>query len=116
MQSYRRFVDAGKNQPSPLGQLKNQIYLGSDKFVQEVQAWIKTDISLDEIPSVQNRPVAKPLEYYLNRYSERDRAASEAYGSGDYTMREIAAFFNVHYSTVSRAVKGMKTHNARYKT
>lgn len=32
-QSYRDFVKAGKGQPSPWQQLKNQIYLGSDDFV-----------------------------------------------------------------------------------
>ncbi len=29
----------------------------------------------------------------------------EAYRTGDYTMKDIADYFNVHYSTVSRAIK-----------
>ena len=29
----------------------------------------------------------------------------EAYRTGDYTMKDIADYFNVHYSTVSRAMK-----------
>ncbi len=28
-----------------------------------------------------------------------------AYGTGDYTMKEIGEAFGVHYSTVSRAVR-----------
>jgi predicted DNA-binding protein YlxM (UPF0122 family) len=28
-----------------------------------------------------------------------------AYATGDYTMQEIAECFDVHYATVSRAVK-----------
>jgi len=30
---------------------------------------------------------------------------AEAYATRDYTMNEIAGYFDVHYSTVSRAVK-----------
>jgi len=33
---YREFVSEGKNQPKPWEQLRNQIYLGSDKFVDEM--------------------------------------------------------------------------------
>ena len=35
----------------------------------------------------------------------------EAYATGDYTMKEIAAHFNVHYATVSRAIKTAGTFN-----
>ncbi|WP_305909605.1 hypothetical protein Q9L42_004590 [Methylomarinum sp. Ch1-1] len=34
---YCDFVDAGKRQPSPWQQLKNQIYLGNDDFINAVQ-------------------------------------------------------------------------------
>jgi hypothetical protein len=34
---YRSFVAEGKHQPSPWGQLKNQIYLGSEAFVDKMQ-------------------------------------------------------------------------------
>ncbi|MEE9424005.1 MAG: hypothetical protein V3V18_03380 [Methylococcales bacterium] len=33
----------------------------------------------------------------------------EANATGDYTMKEIAAHFNVHYATVSRAIKKAET-------
>lgn len=33
---------------------------------------------------------------------------TKAYRSGDYTMKEIAQQFGVHYSTVSRAVKALE--------
>jgi predicted DNA-binding protein YlxM (UPF0122 family) len=29
----------------------------------------------------------------------------QAYSTGDYTMKEIAKHFDVHYSTVSKAIK-----------
>ena len=34
---YRRFVSEGKNQPKPWYELKNQIYLGDDEFVGDMQ-------------------------------------------------------------------------------
>jgi transposase len=30
---------------------------------------------------------------------------AEAYATGDYSMKEVADFFGVHYATVSRAAK-----------
>jgi len=43
-QAYRLFVQQGKNQPSPWRNLKNQIYLGSSEFVDEMQCKIKTRV------------------------------------------------------------------------
>ena len=31
---------------------------------------------------------------------------AQAYASGDYTLAEVARVFGVHYSTVSRVVRG----------
>ena len=36
---------------------------------------------------------------------DRKRAMAQAYLSGNFTMKEIAEHFGVHYSTVSRAVR-----------
>ncbi len=40
-----------------------------------------------------------------NHYANQNRAMAAAYGSGAYSMREIAAYFAVGRMTVSRAVK-----------
>ena len=37
---YKSFVIEGKNQPSPWEKLKNQIFLGTDKFIQDMQSKI----------------------------------------------------------------------------
>jgi len=42
---------------------------------------------------------------YASRYKDKKRGMVEAYSTGDYTMRSIADYFNVHYSTDSRAIK-----------
>lgn len=48
---YREFVSEGKNQPKPWGQLRNQIYIGNEQFVDEMQCKITVDTDLSEIPS-----------------------------------------------------------------
>ena len=102
--AYVHFVGEGKHQPGPWQGLKNQIYLGSDQFVQDMQKRIPLNHSLNDIPKQQRRVPGKPLEYYLDRHKERDQAMAEAYRSGTYSMREIGEFFEVSRMTVSRAV------------
>jgi predicted DNA-binding protein YlxM (UPF0122 family) len=50
------------------------------------------------------------LGWYEAQHEQRDSGMVSAYRSGDYTMREIADWFGVHYATVSRALK--KAENA----
>jgi hypothetical protein len=47
---YRRFVAAGIGAASPCQGLKNQIYLGSDRFVERMQARIAPTLPLREVP------------------------------------------------------------------
>jgi len=102
---YREFVSEGKNQPKPWEQLRNQIYLGDDEFVDEMQCKISKETNLSEIPSSQKRPAAKPLHYYEKKYSDRDTAILNAYASGGYSMKEIGGYFELHYSRISRIIK-----------
>ena len=51
------FVAAGIRQPSPWVQLKNQIYLGSEQFVEEMQGRIDAQQPLQEIPAKRDVPL-----------------------------------------------------------
>ena len=102
---YRVFVQEGNNQRSPWESLKNQIYLGSDKFVEDMLDKLSPEQSLSDIPKRQKRRPGKPLTYYQDRYSDRTRAMAAAYLSGQYTLTEVGRQFRVSYATVSRAVK-----------
>ena len=104
IEQYRSFVAKGKGQPSPWQQLKNQIYLGDDNFVDEMQCKMAEDINLDEVPSRQKRPVPKPLDYYSSVSPSRNGAIYLAYRSGGYSMKGIADYFGLHYSSVSKIV------------
>jgi len=107
-EAYRKFVQEGKGQPSPWEALKNQIYLGSDQFIEEVQCKIRPDQSLKDIPRLQKQAPPKPLDYYKAKFSDRNIAMANAYLSGHYTLTEVGKGFGVSYATVSRAVKSLE--------
>jgi len=104
-EQYRVFVQEGKNQPSPWASLKNQLYLGSDEFVEDMLDRLGEEQSLSDIPKKQKRRPAKSLAYYQDHYSDRTKAMAAAYLSGQYTLTEVGRQFGVSYATVSRAVK-----------
>ena len=101
---YVDFVRAGAGMPSVWERLRGQVYLGSDAFLQRIQA-LSDKTSLAEIPRTQRRPLAQPLTYYRESIADPKAAMAAAYATGDYTMRQIADAFGVHYATVSRALK-----------
>lgn len=104
VKGYVDFVRAGVGLPSLWTQLRGQVYLGSDAFLERMQA-LSDKRDLAEIPRAQRRPLAKTLAYYRNTLADPKAAMAAAFASGDYTMQQIAQAFGVHYSTVSRAVK-----------
>jgi putative transposase len=53
---YQQFVAEGQGQPSLWESLKNQIYLGSEAFVTQMQRNLAGSQRLSEIPKTQQRP------------------------------------------------------------
>lgn len=103
--NYIAFVHEGARLPSIWAKLQGQIYLGSEAFVRNMQAQIENKTAqIQEIPRAQRRALTQPLEEFEKQYP-RHEAMARAYLSGRYSLAEIARHFNVHYSTVSRAVK-----------
>jgi REP element-mobilizing transposase RayT len=102
---HAQFVHDGQRHPSIWNSLRNQIYLGSEDFVAHMQARLRDTETLDEIPKVQRHPVPQSLQAFAEAHSNRRTAMAAAYVSGAYTMKAIAEYFGVHYSTVSRAVR-----------
>ena len=107
-EGYKAFVREGKNQPSPWEGLKNQVYLGSDAFIEDTQCRIRQDQSLDDIPKPQKLGPVKPLDFYVSNYSGKEGVA-RAYLSGHYSLAKVGEGFSVSYATVSRAVKALES-------
>ena len=103
-QRYRAFVQEGKRSPAPWQRLKNQIYLGDDDFVNDMQCKSDPEQSLKDIPK-KSRPPVKPLTYFAERYKNRDESMAQAYWSGHYTLAQVGEHFGVTYATVSRAAE-----------
>jgi DNA-directed RNA polymerase specialized sigma subunit len=100
-----QFVADGVSQPSPWKMLRGQIFLGDEKFVDEIQdKFISKDMPLREVPVVQRRTAPQSLEHYSVKNQNRNKAIIEAYLSGGYTLQEIGNYFNLHYSSVSRII------------
>jgi putative transposase len=108
IERYKAFVAEEKNQPALWEQLKNQIYLGTDAFVEKMQSKKPPSEDLSEIPLGQRRAMAKPLKHYVVRAGDRDKAIALAYDSGGYGMKEIGEHFGLHYSRVSRIISGQR--------
>ncbi len=104
-EKYIDFVREGIGLPSIWTDLKKQVYLGDDKFINKLQKKIDKKESLEEIPALQKRAVAKPLTFYQNKYKDEHAAITAAFLSGGYTMKEIGDYFGKHYTTISRIVK-----------
>lgn len=58
MKVYKNFI-RGKSQLSSLGDLKDQVYLGSEQFADSVQRLNGLSDDLSEVPRIQSRAVVK---------------------------------------------------------
>jgi len=106
---YAKFVQEGKLQSSPWESLKNQVFLGNEKFVNDMQKMIDPEKSLEEIPRNQKRKIARPLVDYENEAETRNTAIYNAFSSGGYKMKEIGEYFGLHYSSVSKIVREIES-------
>ncbi len=108
--AYVDFVRAGLGLPSIWDNLQGQIYLGSKEFITYTQSSLAADAALAEVPRAQRRAPAQPLADFLAAYADDPRTGmAQAYLTGDYSMKTIAEACQVHYATVSRAVKAFET-------
>jgi DNA-directed RNA polymerase specialized sigma24 family protein len=63
-----------------------------------------------EIPLAHRQPVRKTLTEIFRAHPAD--AVVIAHGHHDYTLREIAAYCGVHYSTISRRLATLDQHSA----
>ncbi len=105
IEKYQQFVYEGMGVNAPWDNLKNQIYLGSDNFVDEMQKKIEQEKKLTYIPHSHYMPVKCSLNEYEKKSSNRDECIRLAYATGQFSLAEIGEYFGLHYSWVSRIVK-----------
>jgi REP element-mobilizing transposase RayT len=104
-QRYRQFVSDGIGMGRMWSDLRQQIYLGDEQFVERVQA--KAQVKGDQltIPRVQRRAPPPTLTAIAAQHADRNDAMVAAYATGAYGYREIAGHFGLHLATVGRIVR-----------
>lgn len=112
--AYRRFVSEGlAATESPWQKLSGQVFLGNEEFLEEMHEFIREKTEVAEIPRQQRlviRPALDelfPSEMGRNKL-ERNQIVHEAHERYGYTLKEIAVFLGVHYTTISKAINGKK--------
>ncbi|OQX18776.1 MAG: addiction module toxin RelE, partial [Desulfobulbaceae bacterium A2] len=111
-QRYRQFVAEGMaEEEKPWEKLVGQVFLGSEKFVARMQELLEGKQEISEIPRSQRYPGRPPLSRLFAGTSpgnrqQRNHRITEAHIAYGYTLKEIADFLCVHYTTVSKAVGG----------
>jgi hypothetical protein len=103
IRAFRQFVDAGLFAHSPWKDLRQEIYLGDELFIGNAQIRMLEARRHDtEIPKHQRSNAPKPLAAVFGSSHDASSAILTAYHSGHFTMRQIADYLGVHYSTISR--------------
>jgi len=98
---YREFLREGLEN-RPWEELKGQIYLGSEAFVEKHAPGNR---KLKEIPQAQIKAAKPSLERILAKSGKKAIAVAYAHG---YRLNEIAAHLGVHYATVSRRLRQLE--------
>ena len=90
--------------------LRGQIYLGDERFVQRMQAKLERDIKDVNIPRAQRRRPPPPLARIASAHKNREQAVLAAHATGAYSYQQIADHFGMHFTTVGRIVRAAKSH------
>lgn len=89
--------------------LRHQVFLGSETFVETMREAARRAAAgrgdLSEIPRAQWKAPPPALESFAASADSRDEAIAQAYLSGAYSQAAIAAYYGIHYSSVSRAIR-----------
>jgi hypothetical protein len=102
---YQRFIEEGIGAESIWQNLRGQIYLGDDDFVEQMRGKLGEGGEDVNIPRVQQRGAAPKLSVIRQHNKHRDDAIRAAYETGAYGYQQIAEEFGVHFTTVGRIVR-----------
>ena len=111
----RRFVAEGIGNESIWKDLRRQIFLGDESFIEQMQAKLDIESHDVNIPRKQQRPPAPSLEAIHATHRNRDQAIVAAYETGDYSYYQIAAYFGLHFTTVGVTVRKLRKLKNRRK-
>ncbi len=94
---YQQFINEGLAADPPWKKLKKQIYLGSNYFINE----ISKNTELVQVSKLDSEALIESLIKTQNR----NLAILKAYETGMFTLGDLARYFNLHYSRISKIIK-----------
>lgn len=112
---YQAFVSSGVKKESPLKAIKGQLFLGQEHFTDEIERLIRGKEKLKEIPKKQ-RYVTRPTLNEILKYQDKkakNQAIYLAHLQHGYTLKDIAEYIGVHYTTVSRVIKKIEREDEK---
>jgi len=92
----------------PWQQLRRQVFLGSEPFVDQRCRQLLQDRDLSEVPRVRRRPPAKPLQGHVRLQTNQYTAIAAGDASGGYTLKQIGEYFALYFSQVSRIARRVR--------
>jgi len=100
-------VAEGGSASSPWAELRGQILLGTQAFVEEMAPRLGLLEGVKDVPRAQRLAARPELAALLDSSQQadaasRNRAIVDAHLAHGYTLAEIARHLGLHYSTVSR--------------
>jgi len=112
---YQAFVLSGIKAESPLKAIKGQLFLGQENFTDEIKQLIRGKKNLKEITRKQRYVTRLPLNEILKYKDKKSKNQTmyEAHQQYGYTLKDIAEYIGVHYTTVSRVIKKIEREDEK---
>ena len=103
---YRAFVREDYR-GSPWDELQGQVLLGEEGFVEKFKNFLEDKKQVKEIPRPQryvSRPSLDKIFRGQKAKAQRNIGIDAAHMSHGYTLKEIADYLQIHYTTVSKVL------------
>jgi len=109
-QAYRRFIREGIGEASPWTDLVGGFLLGGEDFAARCRALILRDATFEDVTRAERSAGRPTLDTLFGDVAVADRVARnarivQAYLEYGYTMRAIADFLDLHYTSISVIVQ-----------
>jgi len=108
---YRAFVRERIHNPSPWDEVRGQVLLGEEGFAERFKDFWEDKKLLKEIPRSQryvSRPTLDKIFDKSKTRIQRNVGISVAHLDHGYTLKVIADYLHLHYTTVSKVISNVE--------
>ncbi len=109
-QRYRKFIMEAVEESgdSPWEKMTGQIFLGGNAFISKMEELLEDRKTIGELPRAQryaNRPSLAEIFPGIGNKKKRNKMIVKAHLDHGYTLKELADYLGIHYTTVSKVIK-----------